>query len=125
MVSVGPAGRSMYAVVTPVRSEVPVTSAIMVVTILPNGLMVNSSSHQAMTGWAGGLFDASRARVGHAVTRPAVTDGCRRVYFESFVVGVATIGAGDLGLAVASDSSNIFTIASRSSVYRCPSLSCP
>src|SRR5436309_2639413 len=56
----------MYAVVTPVRSEVPVTSAIMVVTILPNGLMVDSSSHQAMTDWAGGLFDASKARVGHA-----------------------------------------------------------
>ena len=30
-------------------------------------------------------------------------------YFEVFVVGVATIGADVLGLAVASDSSNIFT----------------
>ena len=36
------------------------------------------------------------------------------LYFEVFVVGVATIGADVLGLAVASDSSNIFTSASRS-----------
>ena len=39
---------------------------------------------------------------------------CPHFYFEVFVVGVATIGAAVLGLAMANDSSNIFTSASRS-----------
>jgi hypothetical protein len=54
------------------------------------------------------LVDAGHGE--RAAADAAVRDN---FYFEVFVVGVATIGAAVLGLAMANDSSNIFTSASR------------